>query len=96
MGRKAPEIVVSPAEIARIENLVTQLPSQARVRITLRDGRTLSGTVTERPAAQLFEDYNGAEGINSVVRLDDPAAPTWTVYLWLSEIDRIESIGMVN
>ena len=93
MGRKAPEIVETPAAIARIESLATQLPSQARVRVTLRDGRVLSGTVVERPVAQLFEDYNGAEGVNSVLRLDDPAAPTWTVYLWLSEIDRIEALA---
>lgn len=93
MGRKAPEIVVSPAAIAHIEQLVTELPTHAHVRITLRDGRSVTGTVAERPAAQLFKDYDGSEGINSVVRLDDPQAPTWSVYLWLSEIARVEALG---
>jgi hypothetical protein len=92
MGRKAPEVVVAPTAIAHIEKLVASLPSQARVRVTLRDGRVVSGTVAERPAAQLFEDYDGTAGVNSVLRLDDPGAPTWTVYLWLSEIARIESL----
>jgi hypothetical protein len=92
MGRKAPEIVVSPVAVAQIEQFVTQLPSQARVRIRLRDGRVVSGTVAERPATQVFEDYSGGQGINSVVRLDDPQAPTWTVYLWLSEIATVEPL----
>lgn len=92
MGRKAPEVLVAPTAIARIEALVAALPSQARVRVTMRGGRVVSGTVAERPAAQLFEDYDGAEGVNSVVRLDDPEAPTWTVYLWLSEIVRVEAV----
>lgn len=94
MGRKAPEVVAAPSAIARIEALVASLPSQARVRVTMRDGRVVSGTVAERPAAQLFEDYDGAEGVNSVVRLDDPDAPTWTVYLWLSEIVRVEALDL--
>lgn len=93
MGRKAPEIVVAPAAIAHIEQLVALLPTHARVRVTLRDGRSVTGTVAERPATQLFEDYDGSEGINSVVRLDDPDAPTWSVYLWLSEIAAIEALS---
>ena len=49
--------------------------------------------MAERPATQLFKDYDGSEGINSVVRLDDPQAPTWSVYLWLSEIAAVETLG---
>lgn len=92
MGRQAPEILVSRADVARIEELVTKLPSQARVRIRLRNGRVLAGTVIERPAAQMFEDASGAEGMNAVVRLDDPAAPPWTVYVWLSDIAAVDRI----
>ena len=89
----APEVVVAPAAVSRIEQLVTELPTHARVRVTLRDGRIVTGTVAERPATQLFKDYDGSEGINSVVRLDEPEAPTWSVYLWLSEIAAVEALG---
>ena len=41
-------------DAARIEGLVMQLPSQARVRITMRNGDVFTGTVTERPATQLI------------------------------------------
>lgn len=90
MGRRAPAVFTAPDDIARIEDLVTQLPSQARVRVTMRSGHVIDGTVTERPATQLFEDDAGSEGFNAVVRLDDPASPPWTVYLWLSDIAQVE------
>lgn len=92
MGRNAPVIVTSNAQITRIERLTTQLPSQARVRITLQDGRAISGTVVERPVAQLFLDANGAEGFNGIVRVDDPDAPPWTASVWLSDIARVERL----
>ncbi len=44
----------------------------------------------ERPAAQQFLDRRGREGINALVRLDDPEAPPWTIELRLSEIARVE------
>jgi hypothetical protein len=92
MGRNAPVVVTSNAEITRIEHLTTQLPSQARVRITLHDGRIISGTVIERPIAQLFLDASGGEGFNGSVRVDDPQAPPWSADIWLSDIARIEHL----
>ncbi|HET7063183.1 MAG TPA: DUF3247 family protein [Rudaea sp.] len=85
------------ADAARIEDLVMQLPSQARVRITMRNGDVFTGTVTERPATQLIRSGVAAdESINAMVRLDDPAAPPWNVYLWLSDIERVETLGAQN
>ena len=92
MGRMAPEILIETAAIAQLEQLILQLPSQARVRITTHAGSVISGTVTERPTMQLFKDASGAEGVNSVLRLDDPQAPPWTTYLWLSDIGAIEHL----
>lgn len=92
MGRHAPQVYTLAADIARIEGLVTQLPSDAHVCIVLRDGARYSGVVSERPALQLFEDAHGVEGMNAQVRLDDPAAPTWTRYLWLGDVARVESL----
>lgn len=84
------------SEAARIEHLVTQLPSQARVRITMRNGDVFTGTVTERPATQLIRDSFAEESINAMVRLDDPSAPPWNVYLWLSDVERVETVGAQN
>lgn len=84
------------ADVARIEELVTQLPSQARVRVMMRNGDVFTGTVTERPATQLIRSGVADESVNAVVRLDDPIAPPWNVYLWLSDIERVEKIGVQN
>jgi hypothetical protein len=93
MGRTAQKVYTEPRDIERIEQLVTQLPSRANVRITMCNGDILTGWVMERPAAQLYEDPSGgATGMNGEVRLDDPAAPTWSVYLWLGDIERVETI----
>jgi len=92
MGRFAQRVFVEPGAIARIEQLVTELPSQARVRVTLCNGDIIAGTVTERPALQLYEDARGVEGFNAQLRLDDPQAPPWEAYVWLGDIDRVERL----
>ena len=92
MGRNAAKVYVEPGDVARIERLVAELPSLARVRVTLRNGEVLSGTVTERPALQLYEDAQGSEGFNAELRLDDPVAPPWQAYVWLGDIERVERL----
>src|SRR5947209_4481018 len=59
MARIAKHVETEPDAIARIENLACELPTHARVRITMQDGDVLAGTVTERPAVMLFDDING-------------------------------------
>jgi hypothetical protein len=90
MGRQAERIYTQPGDISRIQRFVVALPSQARVRITMQNGDIIAGTVTERPAAQLFEDASGATGMNAQVRLDDPTAPAWKAYLLLGDIEHVE------
>lgn len=92
MGRTAQRVYVEPRDIARIQRFVVELPSQAHVRVTMQGGARVTGTVTERPAAQLFENASGAAGMNAQVRLDDPAAPQWSAYLWLGDIERVERL----
>ena len=92
MGRNARQVYVDAAEVARLERLVTELPSQAQVRVTLRSGDSVCGTVTERPALQLYEDARGVEGFNGELRLDDPVAPPWEAYVWLGDIVRVERL----
>lgn len=92
MSRTAEKVYVEPGDIARLQQLVVELPSQAHVRITMQDGAIITGTVTVRPAAQQFEDASGAAGMNAQVRLDDPATPAWAAYLWLGDIARVERL----
>jgi len=95
MGRRAEKVFTEPQQIERIERLVTELPSQARVRITMCNGDVVSGTVTERPALQLYEDITGAEGVNAELRLDDPAVAA-SIYLWLGDIERVDALTRQN
>ncbi len=92
MGKFAKHVAVSHEEIDRLTGLVTELPSQARVRIHLHDGKLYTGTVVERPAVQQFCDASGAWGINAEVRIDDPEAPPWEADIWLSDIERVERL----
>jgi hypothetical protein len=92
MARTAARVFTEQCDVERIESLVVALPSQSRVRVTLHNGDVISGTVTERPATQVFEDPAGNQGINSVLRLDDPSAPVWQIDLWLSDIERVEQL----
>ena len=85
-----------PADVARIEHLVMKLPSQARVRVVMRNGDVFTGTVTERPATQLIRYGIGEESINAMLRLDDPSAPPWNVYLWLSDIESVETLDLAT
>lgn len=92
MGRFAATVCTSPGDIERLERLVTLLPSDARVRVTASNGQRITGTVVERPALQLFEDADGTEGFNAVVRIDDSVAPPWTAYVWLSDIVDVDQL----
>lgn len=92
MSGKAEKVYTEPGDIERIQRFVVELPSQAHGRITMKSGYIITGAVTERPAAQLFENVFGAIGMNARVRLDDPTAPAWTAYLWLGDIERVERL----
>ena len=94
MARIAKHVVTEPEAIARIENLACELPTHARVRITMRGGDVYAGTVTERPAVMMFDDVNGNCGINGVVRFDTPDSPPTDLYLWLSDVERVEPLDI--
>lgn len=90
MGRIANTVYTQKDDIGRLERFVTELPSDAHVRITDVHGRIFEGTVIERPALQLFDNANGVQGFNAILRLDDAHAPDGTAYLWLGDIHSIE------
>jgi len=53
MSRTANRVFTEQRDIDRIEGLIVALPGRARVRVTLRNGDVISGTVIERPSAQV-------------------------------------------
>jgi len=92
MGRRAENVYTARRDIERIQRLVVELPSQAHVRVTMKNGNVITGTVIERPAAQLFEDASGAAGMNGQLYLDDPSVPSWSAHLWLGDVVRVERL----
>jgi Protein of unknown function (DUF3247) len=92
MGRNAKYIATEPGDIERIEQLVCEMPNLARVRITQKNGDTVDGTVVDRPTTQVFENDACDQGVNAIVRLEDDSSPPQTLYLWLSDIEKVEHL----
>lgn len=93
MGRYAEHVYTDPQDIQRLERLITQLPSEAEVELTLTDGRQLRGTVVERPALQLYRDTQEREGSHGVLRLDDAQDTAQTHLVWLDRIAQVQRLG---
>jgi hypothetical protein len=99
MTRRAPHVYTHADDITRIETLAGQLPSNAHVTVTCKDGSSHTGVVGERPILQLFFDDRGgddAEGMNAVVRLEDPAAPDGSRTLWLDDIVEVRKLDSIS
>ncbi len=96
MGRFAERIHTDRADIARLEARLLELPNDARVALRLDDGSELHGTVAARASLQLFEDRDGNEGMNAIVRLEDAVLDDGSraaVHdLWLDRIAEVRRI----
>ncbi|NII11946.1 DUF3247 family protein [Oleiagrimonas sp. C23AA] len=92
MGRHADHVELSSAACEHIEDLTRQLPANARVTVVEKNGTIYTGTVVERPITQVFKGPDGKQGINAVLRLEDPQVPTWNRKVWLDQIDRVEKL----
>ncbi|MBB1087082.1 DUF3247 family protein [Lysobacter sp. SG-8] len=96
MSKLAERIHTDRAEIVRLEALIARLPNDAHVELTLDDGGMVRGTVAARPTMQVFEDGHGNEGMNAIVRIEDPAleAPetAGTYDVWVDRIVRIARV----
>jgi hypothetical protein len=92
MTQLADRVYTDPEQIQRLSRLIEQLPDAGLIDIVLIDGSRRNAVVTTRPSLQTFLDANGNEGINAVVRLDDPKTETDSVYLWLDEVLEIHPI----
>ncbi len=93
MSQLAQRVHTHRDEIARLETLVTQLPSEARVELTLEDGGQLRGTVAVQPTVQTFRDMDGQEGTNGLLRLDDLDDPAHQHVVWLDTVAKVETLG---
>ncbi|WP_046656559.1 DUF3247 family protein [Lysobacter capsici] len=92
MTQTADRVYTDPADIDRLRQLIGRLPDAGLVDIVLIDGSRQSAVVTVRPSLQTFLDGDGNEGINEVVRLDDPEVANGSRYLWIDEILDIHPI----
>lgn len=83
-------VYTSEADLARLRALIGELPNGAHVDLDLDDGRRLRGTVAARPTLQVFVDAAGREGMNALVRLEEPAmdepASARYIDVWLDRI----------
>ena len=95
MAQYAEHVCVDPVEIRRLESLVADLQGNGRVSIALKDGSTIEGVVSVRPAVQVLRDHAGREGVNAEVRLERPREPAWNRSLWLDQISRVEHLDSI-
>lgn len=93
MGRQAAKIYTSPQDIAMLERKATDLAMDARVRIAVQGQGVVEGVVAAAPTVQMFYDLDGNEGVNGMVKLEDPERPQWNGEIWLSDIVSIEHLS---
>ena len=96
MSQVADRVCTSDEEIARLEELVKQLPDQARVELVMEDGARIAGAVAVRPTVQAFTDPQGREGINGLLRIDDADDPSRLHWVWLDRIREVRRLDPVR
>ena len=97
MTRNAERVHTDPGGIAALQRLIEQLPNGARVVLAMEDGSELTGIVAARPIAQLFFGPAGNEGMNAVVRIEQPALEHPETAGWLDVwVDRIREVRRLD
>jgi hypothetical protein len=92
MGREAEHVYTKAADIARFNALIEELPANARVILTLRQGGRCEGVVAARPTVQVFRDEASNEGINALLTLEHPDMAGWTRDVWMDQILQVEHV----
>ncbi len=92
MTQHADRVHTDSAEIQRLAGLIQALPDEGWVELVFTDGSRASGIVTTRPTLQTFIDAQGSEGINAILRFDDPQVEGRSRYVWVDHIARIRPI----
>jgi hypothetical protein len=96
MGRTARTVFTEREDIARMERWVEELAINARVRVHVAGGPPVEGVVAVTPTVQVFKDANDVEGVNGMVKLEDPEQPGWSGLVWLGDIVRVEHLDSVT
>ena len=92
----APQVVVDPAQVARLQALLEQLPLHQSVTLTLAGGHRVSGRVAQAAPLQPYIDCRQRQGLNALVRLDDLARPLQQHVLWLDSIVAVQPMNAVG
>lgn len=96
MGRYALQVFTDPADIAKLERWVAELAVNACVRVHVASGPAVEGIVAVTPTVQVFEDADGNEGLNGIVKLEDAQRPDWDGIVWLGDIVQVEHLDAVT
>lgn len=91
MARTAPRVYTEQVEIEHLKALQLALGAELVVALRMKDGRVITGTVTERPAVQQFRGPQEEEGTNGQVPIDVPGEGVQL--LWLDEIEDFTRLG---
>ncbi|HET8818328.1 MAG TPA: DUF3247 family protein [Xanthomonadaceae bacterium] len=73
MARIADRVYTDQHDIARLEATIKALDIGDRVSLLMADDEVVQGIVAVKPSVQVFFDHAGREGLNAMVRLEDPA-----------------------
>ncbi|UXI69883.1 DUF3247 family protein [Tahibacter amnicola] len=94
MAKYCDHVYSSPQDVAWLEGLIQQLPGGEHVRVTCRDGRIVTGIVSEPPILQVAEQPDGREGSNALLRLERAGGATLDGIcdIWLDTITRVEPL----
>lgn len=94
MSRNADHVYSAPADIARLESHIAHLRDDARVQLSMHDGRVLRGVVATLPGLQTFYGPGDVEGLNGMLRLEEPldGGGSRVHNLWLDQIDAIRPL----
>lgn len=95
MSREADTVHTDQGSIGRLQALIGQLRDNAKVRLHLQDGSTITGIVAVVPTVQNFVDAAGVEGVNGAVKLIDNDRPAWSATVTLDTIARVEHLDSV-
>lgn len=94
MSRSAGRVYTQAADLARLQAWFPQLGDGARVDLTLADGRRLHGVVSALPNLQVFFDPAGKEGLNALLRLENPQDAGGDHYVWVDQIRAIAAFTL--
>ena len=73
MSRIADRVYTDQFDIDRLEATIRALDIGDRVSLLMEGGEVVQGIVAAKPSVQVFLDPAGREGINAVVRIEEPA-----------------------